>query len=304
MGSDAPPAERRAETRPEKKPEPEKKAEPEKKPEPLDLPALVAKPASEAAVVTRRFEADRGSLTRAYPVPFSATRNARLAKFYSDWLAALKAVEAEKVSPEAREELADLRSKVESGLRELEAAAAAMREAMRDTVKRYSLWYLLQGILMVVAGVLALVYPLIASVAIVYLLAWILIISGVVQGIGLIGAQQVPHFWLQLISVVLSIVVGLLLLRQPEAGLVVFSVLLIVYFMVEGMAKVIFALTIRPFPNWGWLLAAGLVSIALAVYLWANLSVVSEWLLGFLLGIQLLVEGVALTYLAWRVRES
>ena len=44
----------------------------------------------------------------------------------------------------------------------LEAAAAAMREAMRDTVKRYSLWYLLQGILMVVAGILALVYPLIA----------------------------------------------------------------------------------------------------------------------------------------------
>ena len=76
----------------------------------------------------------------------------------------------------------------------LEAAAAAMREAMRDTVKRYSLWYLLQGILMVVAGILALVYPLIASVAIVVLLAWILIISGVVQGIGLIGAQPGAAF--------------------------------------------------------------------------------------------------------------
>jgi uncharacterized membrane protein HdeD (DUF308 family) len=94
----------------------------------------------------------------------------------------------------------------------LEAAAAAMREAMRETVKRYSLWYLLQGILMVAAGVLALVYPLIASVAIVLLLGWILIVSGLFQGIGLIGARQVPHFWLQLISVVLSIIVGLLLL--------------------------------------------------------------------------------------------
>ena len=102
----------------------------------------------------------------------------------------------------------------------------------------------------------------------------------------------------------LSIVVGLLLLRQPESGLVVFSVLLIVYFMVEGMAKVIFALTIRPFPNWGWLLGAGIVGILLAVYLWANLSVASEVLLGVLLGIQLLVEGAALTYLAWRIRES
>jgi len=186
----------------------------------------------------------------------------------------------------------------------LEAAAAAMREAMRDIVKRYSLWYLLQGILMVVAGFLALVYPLIASVAIVYLLAWILIVSGVVQGIGLIGARQVPHFWLQLISVVIAIVVGLLLLRQPESGLVVFSVLLIVYFMVEGMAKVIFALTIKPFPNWGWMLGAGIVSILLAVYLWANLAVASEFLLGILLGVQLICEGAAMTYLAWRVRES
>ncbi|MGI8852885.1 MAG: DUF308 domain-containing protein [Methyloceanibacter sp.] len=87
----------------------------------------------------------------------------------------------------------------------LDAAAAAMREAMRETVKKYSLWYLLQGVLMIVAGILALVYPLVASVAMVFLLGWILIISGVLQGIGLIGARDVPHYWLSLISAVLAI---------------------------------------------------------------------------------------------------
>ena len=66
----------------------------------------------------------------------------------------------------------------------LDAAAAAMREAMRETVKRYSLWYLLQGVLMVLAGVLALIYPLLASVAMVYLLGWVLIVSGVLQASG------------------------------------------------------------------------------------------------------------------------
>jgi uncharacterized membrane protein HdeD (DUF308 family) len=173
-----------------------------------------------------------------------------------------------------------------------DAAAAAMREAMRETVKRYSLWYLLQGVLMMVAGVLALVYPLIASVGLVFLLAWVLIVSGLVQAIGLIGARHVPHFWLQLISVALSIIVGLLLLRQPEGGLLLFTVLLLVYFLVEGMAKVIFALTIKPFPNWGWVLASGGVGILLAAYLFANLTSISEWVLGFLLGIQLLCERV------------
>jgi uncharacterized membrane protein HdeD (DUF308 family) len=186
----------------------------------------------------------------------------------------------------------------------LEAAAEVMREAMRDTVKRYSLWYLLQGVLMFVAGVLALVYPLLASVTIVVLLGWILIVSGVLQGIGLIGARHVPHYWLQLISVTLSIIVGLLLLNQPGGGLLLFTVLLLVYFMVEGISKIIFALTIKPFPNWGWVLASGLVGILLALFLWANLTTVSEWVLGFLLGIQLACEGAALTYLAWRVRES
>jgi uncharacterized membrane protein HdeD (DUF308 family) len=186
----------------------------------------------------------------------------------------------------------------------LDAAAAAMREAMRETVKKYSFWYLVQGVLMVVAGLLALIYPLIASVAIIVLLAWILIVSGILQGIGLIGAKDVPHYWLQLISAVLAILIGVLLLRQPESGLLVMTVLLIVFFMVEGIAKIIFALSIRPFPNWGWVLGSGLVGILLALVLWANMPVSSEWLLGVLLGIQLIAEGAALTYLAWHVRTA
>jgi len=97
----------------------------------------------------------------------------------------------------------------------LESAAQAMREAMRETVKRHSFWYLIQGALMVFGGILALVYPIVSSVAVVLFLGWVLIISGVVQGISLIGAQHVPHFWLQLISVVLSVIVGVLFIRQP-----------------------------------------------------------------------------------------
>ena len=126
---------------------------------------------------------------------------------------------------------------------------------------------------MVVIGVFALISPWTASAAIVRLLGWFLIISGVLQGIGLIGAR---YFWLELISAVLAIVIGLLLLRHTDAGLLFFSVLLIVYFIVEGIVKVIFALTIRPFPNWGWVLASGLVGILLSLYLWANLSTVSR----------------------------
>ena len=186
----------------------------------------------------------------------------------------------------------------------LDAAANAMREAMRETVKRHSLWYLIQGALMVIAGVLALIYPLVSSVAVVLFLGWLLIISGIVQGISLFDAHNVPHFWLQLVSVVLSVIVGVLFIRDPGQALLILTLLLIVFLMVEGISKVIFSLTIRPMPSWGWVLASGIIGIVLAFYLWASLPITAIWLLGVLLGIQLICEGAAIGYLAWRVRKS
>ena len=186
----------------------------------------------------------------------------------------------------------------------LDAAAQVMREAMRETVKRHSLWYLVQGGLMVLAGILALVYPVVSSFAVVFLLGCVLIVSGILQGISLISARDVPHFWLQLVSVALSLLIGLLLIRHRGAGLLVLTLLLLVYFMVEGISKVIFSLTIKPFPNWGWVLVSGVITIPVAFYLWASLPVTAIWLLGVLLGIQLICEGAALGYLAWKVRAS
>jgi uncharacterized membrane protein HdeD (DUF308 family) len=186
----------------------------------------------------------------------------------------------------------------------LDAAAEVFREAMRDTVKRYSLWYLVEGALLVAAGTLAIIYPVISSAAVIILLGWLLIISGILQGISLIGARHVPHFWLQLISVILAILIGLLFLRDPAQGMLTISLLLIVFFMMEGISKVVFALTIKPFPNWGWVLGSGLVGIALSLVLWASLPVTAVWLIGVLLGVNLISVGAAIGYLAWQVRES
>lgn len=186
----------------------------------------------------------------------------------------------------------------------VEAASQVIREAMRERVKQHSFWYIVQSGLMILAGILALIFPVISSVAIVLFLGWLLIFSGILQAVSLIDARHVPHFWLQLVSVVLSVLVGVLFLRNPGAGLLTLTLLLIVFFMVEGISKVIFSLTIRPFPNWGWVFASGAISILLAFYLWANTPVTAIWLLGVLLGIELICEGAALGRMAWHARKS
>lgn len=187
---------------------------------------------------------------------------------------------------------------------EIETAARAMRAAVRASVRKYRVLYLVQAGLLIVGGLIALFLPVLSSVALVVILGWLLILGGVVQGMSLIGAQDVPHFWLQLISAVLGFVVGLLILRSPGEGLLAITMLLIVFLMIEGIAKVVFALTIRPLTNWGWILGSGALGIVLAAILWSSLPGTAAWLLGVLFGANLLAQGAALGAMALAAGRS
>ncbi len=183
-------------------------------------------------------------------------------------------------------------------------ASAVLRAAVRDTIRKRSLLYLIQGGVMVLAGVVALIFPAFMSTGLLSLLGWLLILSGIVQVVSLIGATQVPYFWLQLVTVVLEVVVGYLLVSNPAAGLVAVTFLMLVLFFVDGVARIVFALMIRPMGDWLWVLGSGLVAIACAIVLFASLPEAASWLLGVLLGIHLICAGGALGLLAWKLRRA
>ena len=97
---------------------------PRLRPSPVDVAALIAKPKSEAGPLVRRYDVDRSALLRTYTVPNSPVRSARLKKFDSDWLAALKGFDFDTVSPAARDELLTLRTKVADNANETDRRAA------------------------------------------------------------------------------------------------------------------------------------------------------------------------------------
>ncbi|MFP3942844.1 MAG: HdeD family acid-resistance protein [Alphaproteobacteria bacterium] len=182
---------------------------------------------------------------------------------------------------------------------DLKLAADNMRTAMRTSIRRRRFLYFVQAAALILAGLIALFYPLFTAAALVSLVGWLLVVSGIFQGITLIGAQNTPNFWLQAISAVLSIIIGFLIIGNAGAALAVASVLLVVFFAVEGLSKIIFSLSVRPLPNWGLVLLSGVLSLVLAFVLWAYIPVGAAWLLSVFLGITLLAEGVALGAMAW-----
>lgn len=183
-------------------------------------------------------------------------------------------------------------------------ASAILRQATRETIRKRSIWFMIQGGFLVVAGVIALLSPIFASTFFIVFLGWMLVISGIVQAIGLIGATQVHYFWLQLISAVLGVLVGFMLISRPEAGLLAAALLMVAYFMVDGLQRVVFALMIRPMRNWGWMLLSGIMGIVLALILVWNLPGAAGWLIGLLLGIELISVGGAMAFLAWDLRRA
>ncbi len=184
----------------------------------------------------------------------------------------------------------------------LSQASDAMRHALQDTVRRYAWLFLVQAVLLVIAGAVAIIYPLFSSVALAIFLGWVLIAVGIFQLISLIGSSKVPHFWLQLISAVLAVVVGFLFLNNPAAAVGTLVLLMIVFFMIEGVSKIVFSLSIRPLPNWGWVLASGIVSVLIAAYLLSSPEL-SLLMLGIFIGIQLISQGLAIGYMAWKARQ-
>jgi uncharacterized membrane protein HdeD (DUF308 family) len=185
----------------------------------------------------------------------------------------------------------------------LDAAVAESKAHVEKAVRRNTGLFLLQAVLMVVAGGLALVYPLLSTLAVTLFLGWMLIFSGIVQAISLVASAKLPHFWLQLISAVLSVVVGLIFIRNPGLAVATLALLLVVYFMVEGIAKVVLAVSVRPLRNWSWILVSGIIGILISVYLIMN-PALTLLVLGLFIGIQLIAEGVAIGWMAMSLRKS
>jgi uncharacterized membrane protein HdeD (DUF308 family) len=164
-------------------------------------------------------------------------------------------------------------------------------------------WLLALGILMIILGAIAIAAPAVATIAVQFMLGWLLVISGIAEGIHAFMAQGWRGFLLELLSAVLYLAVGILLLVNPLEGALALTIVLAVFLIVEGIFKIITALRVRDHDGWGWLLASGIVSVILGVLIWAEWPASGLWVIGLLVGIQLLFTGWALVMLALAARR-
>jgi uncharacterized membrane protein HdeD (DUF308 family) len=175
-----------------------------------------------------------------------------------------------------------------------------MQHAVRDTVRHHWQLFLTQGVIMTILGVLAVMWPHISTVAVDVYVGWLFLLSGIVGLGSMLLAENVQAFLWSLLTAALSLFVGIVLLWHPVEGAVSLTLVLIAFFIVEGIFQIAASISYRDAlpDSWGWLLASGIVDLILAALIIKGWPSTAGWALGLIVGVNLITSGTAMIMVA------
>jgi uncharacterized membrane protein HdeD (DUF308 family) len=194
------------------------------------------------------------------------------------------------------------------------AAAGSIQKSIRD----HSMLFLVEGAVVIVLGLLAVIVPSIATSHVSVALGWVFLGSGAVGLVTTFWARHAPGFWWSLVSALLAILVGAVLIASEShelyGGLLGWPFetagplrpILLLFFLVEGGASIMFAIEHRRqfSGRWAWMFGSGVVDIALACILIFDLPGTSAWTMGLLVGINMILGGAALIAMGLHARAE
>jgi uncharacterized membrane protein HdeD (DUF308 family) len=159
-----------------------------------------------------------------------------------------------------------------------------------ENLRRRWGWLMTLGILMLILGTIALIIMPAATIGTVLVLGWLLVVSGIIEAIHAFRVRRWGGIFLHLVGGILGVLVGLLIVTHPVAGALAWTLLFSSFFTVIGLFRLIAALRLR-FPNWGWAVFDGSITLLLGILLWVQWPWSGLWFLGFAVGFSLLLRG-------------
>jgi uncharacterized membrane protein HdeD (DUF308 family) len=180
-----------------------------------------------------------------------------------------------------------------------------MQDALKDTLKTHWKFFLFQGVVMVILGVLAVVWPVIATIAVDYYIGWLFLISGTVGLVAMFSARDIRAFFWTFLTAALAVAVGVMLIWKPMEGALSLTILLTAFFIAEGIFQIVGSFSYRDVlpSSWGWMLVSGISDLILAVLLIVYWPLSAAWALGLIVGVNLITSGVAIVTTAIEARN-
>lgn len=177
-------------------------------------------------------------------------------------------------------------------------------QEMLGTIKRHAGVGMAVGVLVVVAGILALLSPLVAGISVAIAVGVLIVASGFSRMFLAFKMGSFGHGLLVFLLGLLSIVIGGYMLSRPGMALATLTLVLAVYFVVDGIFQSTWAFRLRPIKGWGLSLFSGVVSLALGIMIWRQFPVSGIWAVGTLAGIHMVFGGSSVASVCATARKA
>jgi uncharacterized membrane protein HdeD (DUF308 family) len=159
------------------------------------------------------------------------------------------------------------------------------------------------GILTMVLGLLALSSPLVVGGSVVMLIGILVLVAGIARFAWAFKAEGGERVFLLVVGA-LTTLVGALMIANPVFTAGVLTVLLAFYFIADGLFEIMGSLKVKPEPGWGWMLFAGIVSLALGILIWRQFPLSGPVAIGVFIGIKLFLAGLMMITVGQTVRSA
>jgi uncharacterized membrane protein HdeD (DUF308 family) len=182
--------------------------------------------------------------------------------------------------------------------------ASAIRHELSHMRDKW-FWFFLLGILLVAGGTLAISYPFVTSASVAIILGAILMVEGIATVVGAFWAGKWSAFLLHVLVGVLYVVAGFTITESPLESVAIMTLFIAAFLVVLGIFRIVAALTVR-FPQWGWALLNGVVTLlaGLIIFrLYRNCPANAFWIIGLLVGLELLFNGWTWIMMALAIRN-
>jgi uncharacterized membrane protein HdeD (DUF308 family) len=177
---------------------------------------------------------------------------------------------------------------------------------MPEAMHRCWRLFLVEGVVLSILGLAAIVVPPMAGLLAAVVLGWLFLIAGIVGLVATLRTQEAPGFKWSLTSAIAATIAGGLLLWNPFRGLVTLTYVLTAFFIIDGILIIILAITHRRelSGKWEWMMVNGVIDLILAGIIIAGFPGSLVWAFGLLVGIDMIFGGAALIAMALEAHKA
>ncbi len=178
------------------------------------------------------------------------------------------------------------------------------QQSPSDIVRHASTWSILCGVAFIILGVLAVGSPALAAVAVNAVIAWLIVLAGVVHLSLAFYAHRAGSVLWKLLVGLAYIFFGIYLIAHPALGVASLTLVLALLFLVEGIFDIALFFQMRAIGGSSWILVDGIITLALGLMIYLRWPSSSNWAIGTLVGVSLIISGVTRLMLSLAVRRA